>query len=329
MIRRWTQTIESCWWNESKPPLGLRLLSGMYGLGARMHQWWRERRSVAVGVPLVSVGNITVGGSGKTPFVAWLAERLRRDGFHPVILCRGDGARVRGVRDVTASSSAYEVGDEAVMLAYLTRCPVVASRDRVAGAFHAAERGDVILLDDGFQYRQLQRCLDIVLVPSEGVGNGYLLPAGPLREPVDHLRRADLVVRVGKQGEPNALDGVSGAWRWWNEDGELVDMQGMGLLPPEKVTAVAGIARPGRFFLDLERLGVVIESRQVFPDHHRYAAGEVHRLLRRGLPVATTMKDAVKLLRWWPDGVPLWVLRQKHGAQKGLYEAVRDRLKAR
>ncbi|RMG93062.1 MAG: tetraacyldisaccharide 4'-kinase [Zetaproteobacteria bacterium] len=328
MIRRWTETIESRWWDRRKPPLWLRLSSAGYGLGLRLHQQWREHRSVEVGVPLVSVGNITVGGSGKTPFVAWLADQLRQDGFYPVILCRGDGAHVQEVRDVTAASDPYEVGDESVMLARLSRSPVVAARDRVAGAFHAAKRGDVILLDDGFQYRQLRRCLDIVLVPAEGVGNGYLLPAGPLREPIDHLSRADLIVRVGRD-KPVPLPGISRSWRWWNASAELVDVHGVACHPPERVVAVAGIARPGRFFLDLERLGLDIHAREVFPDHYRYGAVDVQHLRRQGLPVVTTMKDAVKLLRWWPGEESLWVLCQKPAAQQGLYEAVRDRLRGR
>ncbi|TLS67088.1 tetraacyldisaccharide 4'-kinase [Mariprofundus erugo] len=318
------QRIESMWWNRSKKPnVLLSAFSCVYAWVSRLDQQQRLKQAVQPPVPMISVGNITVGGSGKTPFVVWLAARLRDRGFNPVLLSRGDGANNQTPHLVSQYSLAHEVGDEAALLFRLSGCPVIAGRDRIAGARLAAECGDVIILDDGFQYRQLGRVCDVVLVPAEGVGNGGLLPAGPLREPVSALARADVIVRSGGEEAEPLTSGKE--WRWsasaalvrdWNSrDGVL-------LAPSRPIHLVTGIARPGRVRNDLKRLGFEIAGHSAFADHHAYSREEIEALLNSDAPVVTTAKDAVKLVRFWPGCRPLWVLEQQSEGEDGLVDAV-------
>ena len=316
--------IEQLWWRREEPPLLLRLIEPIYAAASRRDQEKRAADAIEPPLPLISVGNITVGGSGKTPFVIWLADRFRSHGFRPVILCRGDGGTSRVSRLVTADSDPVVSGDEACLLAQASGCPVIAARDRIAGAQLAAAHGDMLILDDGFQYRQLQRRCDIVLVPTEGLGNGHLLPAGPLREPVTALERADLIVRSGRSSS-QPLTGAR-EWRWQARPLALRDAMGLGLERPDSVFAAAAIARPERFFDDLESLGVILKGRRVFADHHRYSEGEVAELAALECPVVVTAKDAVKLAPLWPNGRPLWVLDQAGDGEPGLFEAILARV---
>lgn len=319
------ERVENYWWRSAPPARPLRMLGQIYGAISRRHLTWRERRCERVSVPLISVGNLAVGGSGKTPFVLWLAEGLRRIGHRPVVLCRGDGGTARAVVRVYADSDPAIVGDEACLLAAPGKWPVVSAQDRVAGARFAARLGDVIVLDDGFQYRQLARDCDIVLLPERGLGNGALLPAGPLREPPEALRRADLVVCPHNA----QLDGCPAElrfWRWQAEAAALRDVTTSSCQEPRRVLAVAGIARPERFFHALAQRGLVLARCCSFPDHYRYRPRDVRRLLAMGLPVVTTCKDAVKLRRCWPPEQALWVLEQDYRAEPGLLEHIAARV---
>ncbi len=311
--------IERIWWQAAEPPRLLRLAEPLYAAISRRHLARRARRATQPPLPLISVGNITVGGSGKTPFVIWLAEALQRAGHAPVILCRGDGGSGARTRRVMPGDDPAQCGDEAVLLAG-SDFPVIAGRDRVAGARVAGELGDVIILDDGFQYRQLERACDIVLVPADGVGNGRLIPAGPLREPLSALDRADIIVRSGA-GDGRPLTKRK-EWRWRAGAGALRDAMQLETTAPAQVLAATGIARPRRFVEDLGRAGVRITSECFFPDHHRFSATDVRRLLEHRMPVAVTAKDAVKLTRLWPRDVPLWVLPQHGRGENGLAEAI-------
>jgi len=312
--------IERIWWRRQEPPLLLRLVEPLYAAISRRDQKWRAAGAVAPPLPLISVGNITAGGSGKTPFVIWLADHLRQHGYRPVILCRGDGGTSRAPLLVTADSDPALAGDEACLIAQATGCPVIAARDRIAGCQLAAAYGDMLILDDGFQYRQLQRRCDIVLLPAEGVGNGHLIPAGPLREPLQGLARADLIVRSGR-GDAAPLTGER-EWRWQARPLALRDAMGLGLERPGNVFAVAAIARPERFFNDLQTLGLTLEGRRSYPDHHGYTAAEAAELAALDAPVVVTAKDAVKLVPLWPSGQPLWVLDQAGEGEPGLLEAI-------
>jgi len=321
---RLQQRIEAFWWSPRRPPAGLRALSRVYGLVSRAHLNWRARHPERVAVPVISVGNLGVGGSGKTPFVLWLAAELTRQGRKPVLLCRGDGGTARDVQRVTRESDPSLVGDEACVLAAAGDWPVISARDRLAGARQAARLGDVIVLDDGFQYRQLARDCDIVLVPDAGLGNGCLLPAGPLREPVEALARADFIVCPSHPKLPG-LPAHTRIWQWRAEADGIRDVMGVGQALRGRVLAVAGIARAERFFRALRRHGLLLEDTLAFPDHHRYRAGEVRRMLEAGLPVVTTGKDAVKLRRLWPADRALWVLEQRFRAEPELFVRIMAR----
>lgn len=263
-------------------------------------------------LPVVSVGNLAVGGTGKTPFTLWLAGALLERGRRVAILSRGYGGLRSGVRVVSRGrgpeTGVAEVGDEPVMLAKSFRGAVVVAPRRIDGALASAALGcDVVVLDDGFQHRALMRDLDIVLLDSR---RRTLLPAGPLREQLRALRRADAVVLVGENGEavvPDVLrgHGETAVYLMRMRAASLVESVGglwrerpLGDLAGRRVLAVAGIARPFRFFDLLRQWDAEILEVFEFPDHHRYTAAEWHRIARQGRAadlIVTTEKDLVKL----------------------------------
>ncbi len=317
------QWFEQIWWQtRRKPNVLLRLLARIYKKAMQYNQKKRFQTQVCPPIPMISVGNITVGGSGKTPFVVWLAGELKAQGLNPVLLSRGDGANNQKPHVVSDYSKAREVGDEAVLLYRLSGCPVIAGRDRLAGAAMAAEYGDVLILDDGFQYRQLHRACDIVLVPKEGVGNGCLLPAGPLREPVSALSRAHIIVRTG-HGECKPLTKTK-EWDWSATSTDVKDWNGVWDMPLSEQSEAGGaelvtaIARPRRVRNDLESLGFHVVEHHIFEDHHQYGKEDVAKLLKGNKTIVTTGKDAVKLLPLWDASKPLWVLEQKAFAEDKL-----------
>jgi len=330
------QRIENMWWNtKRRPNLLLRVASSVYALISNTIQNQRLKHAITPSIPMISVGNITVGGSGKTPFVAWLAVELKKEGFHPVLLSRGDGANNQTPHLISQYSKAHEVGDEAVLLYRLSDCPVIAGRDRIAGAALAAEHGDILILDDGFQFRQLERVCDIVLVPAEGVGNGCLLPAGPLREPVSALDRADIIVRSGSANVQSlSAQTISDQqeWHWSASPGFVRDWNSSDdvLLEASKpIHLITGIARPKRVIADLQHLGFDIAQYNRFADHHAYTRQDVQELMQKHRSIVTTAKDAVKLMPLWPCDTPLWVLEQQIEAQDGLAGQIVNIIKAK
>ncbi len=316
--------LENIWWQSSPPPLLLRAIEPAYAAISRLHLQHRFANPEQPSLPMISVGNITAGGSGKTPFVIWLALALREHGYKPVILCRGDGGKVKQTTLVQADDDPAMVGDEACLLADLTRCPVIAAQDRIAGSQLAVEYGDILILDDGFQYRHLHRACDIVLIPAAGVGNGHLIPAGPLREPTSALARADIVVRTGQTANKALSQGRE--WNWSARPVALRDAKQTGHKQPASVFAAAGIARPQRFFDDLISLGVDVTGTWFFPDHHRFNAQDVVTLSAAGESIAVTAKDVVKLAPMWPEHKPLWVLDQQGVGESGLLEAILEQI---
>ncbi len=311
---------ESLWWSKKSPPLALIWLSRLYALMRNRDQHRRLERAMPSPLPMISVGNITVGGSGKTPFVIWLAVQLQAKGFKPVILCRGDGSKLEQARILSEQDQVTLVGDEARLLFDSCSCPVVAGKDRMAGAMLARELGDILILDDGFQYRQLKRLSDIVLIPAEGAGNGWQLPAGPLREPLEALGRAHVIVRTGEE-IPVSLN-LGKEWRWYSCASALKQVKGPKQVKPGRALAISSIARPQRFIDSLKKEGVKAEHYFRFPDHHRYAVGDIKPCLDSKLPSITTTKDAVKLMPLWPKERPLWVLEQQGQGDKGLLDAI-------
>lgn len=312
--------IEAVWWERESPPLILRLAEKIYAPISRSHLQKRVDAALPSPLPMISVGNITAGGSGKTPFVIWLAGQLIERGYKPVVICRGDGGNSEKPRIVDTDADAAIAGDEALLLAKSCPCPVISGRDRMTASHMAMQYGDIIILDDGLQYRQLKRVCDIVLIPAEGIGNGHLIPAGPLREPLSALKRADLIVRTGNT-EAAPLTEVK-EWKWSARSLPPVDIMGTNSPQPSAFSAVTAIARPGRFIHALHQLGLNIVEQNVFPDHHRFTNAEINSLAACSTPIITTAKDAVKIAPSWPTEQPLWVVHQQAEAEAGLLEAI-------
>jgi tetraacyldisaccharide 4'-kinase len=263
-------------------------------------------------LPVVSVGNLAVGGTGKTPFTLWLARGLVDRGRNVAILSRGYGSARAGVRVVSRGQGpeigVAEAGDEPVMMAKSFPGVVLVAPRRIDGAASAAALGcDVAVLDDGFQHRAIMRDFDIVLLDAR---RRTLLPAGPLREGLRALRRADAVVLIGEDAEivvPGVLRGRArtGVYRMRTQAAALVESVGgqwherpLGDLAGRRVIAVAGIARPARFFDLLRQWDTEILEVFEFPDHHRYTSAECHRIGRQARSadlIVTTEKDLVKL----------------------------------
>jgi len=258
----------------------------------RLLYWLRLLPSAHPGIPVIVVGNLVVGGSGKTPLVIWIAEHLKRKGWTPAIVSRGYGAAAGAPRAATIASQAAEVGDEPIVLARRTGCPVWIGGERLAviKALRAVhEDVDVLVLDDGLQHYRLRRDVEIAVVDARGFGNGFMLPAGPLREPRSRLRSVDAVVSHGAPIKGYAMR-LAGAELHCMSD--ATQRRPASAFAGQRVHAVAGIGDPNRFFLHLARLGVTVVP-SAFPDHHRFAPAELD--FGDGAPVLMTEKDAVKL----------------------------------
>jgi tetraacyldisaccharide 4'-kinase len=257
---------------------------------------------VQVGRPVIVIGNVTVGGTGKTPFTIWLATRLQQQGMRVGIVLRGyGGSSAHWPRDVSTDSSAEEVGDEAVLLASRTGAIVVAGPDRVAAARRAIERGaEIVLSDDGLQHYRLARDREVVVIDGRrGVGNRRLLPAGPLREPVSRLAQADLRVVSWRDGAARALTPAPATIQACARLTEATALIGGETRPLEsfrgsRVHAVAGIGHPQQFFAALQEFGIDVAP-HALPDHARLTAADIR--FPDQLPVLMTEKDAVKCFR--------------------------------
>ena len=254
-------------------------------------------RAHAAGCPVIVVGNITVGGTGKTPLVIWLCNALRAAGYHPGIVTRGyGGQRRRQPVYVTTDSTSEQVGDEPLLLQRHAGCPVCVGADRVAGA-EALRRDhscDIIVSDDGLQHYRLGRDIEIAVIDGErGFGNRRCLPAGPLREPVSRLRHVQATV---VQGEPGA--GEHGMHLEASVLCNLLDDRKVALadFPRDRpIDAIAGIGNPARFFDQLRRYGFNVTG-HAFPDHHPYLADDLR--FPGDAMVIMTEKDAVKCRRF-------------------------------
>ncbi len=286
------------WYSRNLLAFALLPLAGLFaGVSALRRLAYRVglKKARRFDVPVLVVGNITVGGTGKTPLVIWLADYLRKRGLRPGIVARGYGGHARRwPQQVRPDSDITVVGDEAVMLAARTACPMCVGPDRPAAvaALLAHTDVDIVISDDGMQHYALARDLEIAVIDGERrLGNGFLLPAGPLREPASRLRRVDMVVvnGQGREGEFSMKlhqPGVRGLHH--TAIAHLEDFAG------RTVHAVAGIGNPERFFGLLERHGLDI-IRHAFRDHHAF--GQRDLAFDRELPVLMTEKDAVKCRR--------------------------------
>jgi tetraacyldisaccharide 4'-kinase len=271
-------------------------LSAIYGLGVWTRNALYDRATLSARKlrgAVVSVGNLSVGGSGKTPFVLLLGELLKEKGLKYDILSRGYGRKSRGVALVDPGGSPRDFGDEPLLMARRLGVPVIVGEDRYqAGVLAESKFGPQLhLLDDGFQHRSLARDFDIVLVTPEDA-RGRLLPAGRLREPLSSLRRADAIVLAsGASSESFPVEG------------KLVWRVRRGILPsnvPNRPVVFCGIARPQNFVLQLRTAGIEPVAEAFYRDHHAYTERDIQELLKlRGQSEAegfvTTEKDAVNL----------------------------------
>lgn len=288
----------SFWWKPGRGRL-LSPLAGLYGAAA----WLRLQRSGRrAGIPVVCLGNPTVGGSGKTPAALAVARLLLAAHERPFFLSRGYGGRLAGPLAVNlAVHSAADVGDEPLLLARLA--PTIVARDRVAGARAARFAGaSVVVMDDGFQNPSLHKDLAILVVDGRrGIGNGRIIPAGPLRAPLEaQLAHAHALMVVGSGDGAAAVVEIARRRGLTLFHGRLEpDRQTLAALTGRKILAFAGIADPQKFFATLDEAGVAVAERHEFADHHRYTPAEAQALLRQAqtqnLLLLTTEKDHVRL----------------------------------
>lgn len=289
------------WWQRD-PTLAAHLLAPLGALVGGVTLARLRAPGTAIGVPVICVGNPTVGGAGKTPTVIQLARRLFAQKHTPVIVTRGYGGREHGpLRVDPRANTAADVGDEPLLLA--RAAPTYVARDRLLGAQMAAQSGaDIVLMDDGFQNPSIAKTLSILVVDAGvGVGNGLCLPAGPLRAPLrPQLDRAQalLVIGEGAPGERVARDGYAAGIHVLR--GRLApDAHTVARLFGRRVLAYAGIGRPAKFFETLRTLGVLTTVTRAFPDHHVFTPGEIAELqvqaAREDLLLVTTEKDAARL----------------------------------
>ncbi len=279
-------------------------------------------RTHRVALPVVSVGNLTVGGSGKTPLVLHIAGLLLEVGSKPVILSRGYGGRIVGPHLVGRSDRAVDVGDEPLLMARRALCPVVIARDRVAGArwILAQGLGTCIILDDGFQHRRLARDLDVLTVDvstadsCEAFLRGELLPSGRFRESrLVGLPRADLVVFNHRQVAPSIDDQLRTRLERLCEGIPHLSAtvrpiaprvgDAHAALPVGAVVAFCAIANPAAFYRTLQGLGYTIAAQHSFADHHVFSRGDLESIGKLGYPLVCTEKDFVKLPAPWCDQV--------------------------
>jgi tetraacyldisaccharide 4'-kinase len=278
-------------------------LSWLFACLVQLRRWLYRcgvMRSSQLPVPVIVVGNLTVGGSGKTPLVLWLVDELRKQGWKPGVISRGYGGSEGAVRSVVHDSDSHVVGDEPLLLARRSGAPVVVGRDRVAaGQALLAEHPEcnVIISDDGLQHYRLQRTIELVVFDGRGGGNERMLPAGPLREPMRRLKAVTGIVWNGTVplsvlpgAIPLQFRMVLSGQRFFalsdrSRQRVAADFRG------RRLHAVAGIGDPSRFFAQLAQLGLEFEPHP-FPDHHQYCLGDF-AFARDGV-LLMTEKDAVK-----------------------------------
>ncbi len=284
------------WWQ--RPGLLAALLSPLAAIYGGVAARRLAQPGARAGIPVICIGNPTVGGAGKTPTAIAVARILLAAGEKPMFLTRGYGGMLAGPVLVEPAHTAIQVGDEPLLLARVA--PTVVAQDRVAGARLAKDGGaSVIVMDDGFQNPALAKDLSMLVVDARGTGNGRVLPAGPLRAPLDlQLERASALLIMGDAASslaaPARLRGLPVFHATLEPDESAI-----ASLRGKKVLAFAGIGDPEKFFATLDAAGIEAPIRRGFGDHHRYGVAEVRTLLRdadkSGLALLTTEKDLARL----------------------------------
>jgi tetraacyldisaccharide 4'-kinase len=291
---RW---LEDHWYKEMYISAWLMPLSMLYLDAIRFRRFLYKvgfKKIHRLPVPVIVVGNITVGGTGKTPLVIWLVDLLKQQGYNPGVISRGYAGNAEdGLHVVRPESDATKLGDEPVLIARRAACPVMVGADRPAAArkLLAEFDCDIIISDDGLQHHALQRDIEIVVIDGERrFGNGYCLPVGPLREPPERVKSVDLVV----VNTPKEL--LEGEYAMQCQGDYLINLlsgkrQPLSALAGKACHAIAGIGNPKRFFDQLGKAGLVCQN-HAFPDHHAFTAADLH--FKDSLPLIMTEKDAVK-----------------------------------
>jgi len=292
-IARWLQ---DAWYKEMYISSALMPISMLYVDAMRFRSFLYRtgfKKKTKLAVPVIIVGNITVGGTGKTPLILWMARFLKQQGYKPGIISRGyGGSAEQWPQWVDSQSSPELVGDEPVLMANRSGCPIVVGPERAKAGQMLLDKTscDIILSDDGLQHYALERDIEIAVIDGQRrFGNGYALPCGPLREPIERLQSVDLVVVNGEVEEENefamSMQGEVAVNLLTKEEKLLSDFN---WLPSH---ALAGIGNPKRFFDLLEQKKISIEK-HAFPDHHKFTAADI--VFNDDKPVLMTEKDAVK-----------------------------------
>ena len=312
----WSQRLQNAWLTRGPVAYALTPLALLFGaLGAVRRALYRSGllRTQHVTAPVIVVGNLIAGGAGKTPVVLALVDVLRRHGYTPGIVSRGYGGAADEVLTLNRDTPVAQCGDEPLLLHLRSRAPVAIGRDRVAAARQLLRdhaEVDVIVSDDGLQHLPLDRQAQVLVFDERGAGNGWLLPAGPLREPLPQAAPLHTLVVYNAAAPSTPLPGTLGQRRlsglvaladWW--EGAAASPAALGALRGHPVLAAAGLARPERFFAMLREHGLTITPLPL-PDHHPYTT----------LPwspqtpdVIVTEKDAIKLPASLARSTRIWV----------------------
>jgi tetraacyldisaccharide 4'-kinase len=327
--------VVAAWYARGPTPLAIALapLAAVYAAAvAARRALYRAGvlRAARVRAPVVVVGNLAAGGAGKTPLAIAIADALAARGWHPGFVSRGYGRRTGDVRLVHAGDDPDDVGDEPLLLAATGR-PVAVGADRVAAArrlLDADPACDVVVADDGLQHYALARDVEVAAIDaSRGLGNGWMLPAGPLREPASRLRDVDAVVRLVPRdawrttGDARDTLMAHEPLRWRN----LADparVEDPSTFRPARAFAIAGTAHPRRFFDLVAALGIEARTR-AFADHHRYAPADL--ALPEAGAILMTAKDAVKCVRF--ADARCWALDIRTRVDPALVDRIEEKLR--
>ena len=295
--------LSNAWYKNARWVRCLRPLSLIFGIFSTFRRCYYQnsRKTYTSKYPLIVIGNIAAGGTGKTPLVIYLAQQLREKGFSPGIVSRGYGSKAASYPfAVTPQTNFREAGEEPLMMARHTQCPVIIDPDRVAAVKMLETRYpcDIIISDDGMQHYRLNRTLEIAVIDGQrGFGNGLLIPAGPLRETPERLDQVDIIVCNGDSTHilpiNNYLMTLETTQLVHLINNKALDVRDPSLqeIKAKKVHALAGIGNPERFFISLCNCGFDI-IRHIFRDHHFYSKQDI--TFKDGLDVVMTEKDAIK-----------------------------------
>ncbi len=280
-------------------------------------------KSRALPVPTIVVGNINMGGSGKTPVVMWLVEQLKQRGYKPGVISRGYGGHVSAPTSVKASSHASEVGDEPLLIAKRCACPVFVSANRVAAGealLKTHPECNVIISDDGLQHYRLKRDVEIAVVNDDALAGAWILPAGPMRESKNRLKSVDAIICNGKKTIDSAFEMQLVGTQFYNLQNPNLKAKATDFAG-KNVKAIAGIGKPERFFAHLRHLGLTFAG-MGFDDHHAFTAQDLGKLQCDALLM--TEKDAVKCASFAQSHY--WVLPIEADIDAGLLTLVLDKI---